>query len=181
MELSLETSNPFVSPMIDLDRVNIITIFNRINRPISDFRFDKRVNELSGDPNAAIYVSKPVLLEKSADSLKVLFDAYRHSSNEIKVLYRIFRNDSNFTDQLFELFPGYDNLDENGNVISISNKSGNPDKLITPSENEDDFKSYEYNAKNLPPFNGFQIKIVMTGTNQANVPEIKDFRAIASI
>jgi hypothetical protein len=181
MELALQTSNKFVSPMIDLDRVNVITIFNRINKPISDFRFDRRVNELSGDPNAAIYISKPVLIEKSADSLKVLFDAYRHSSNEIKVLYRIFRNDSNFSNQLFELFPGYDNLDENGNVISESNKSGNPDKFIIASENEDDFKSYEFNTKNLPAFNGFQIKIVMTGTNQAYVPEIRDFRAIASI
>jgi hypothetical protein len=181
LELSLKTNNPNVSPIIDLDRVNIVTTFNRINDPIEDFIKDRRVNENDSDPNAAIYISKPVFLDKTADSLKVLFDAYRDASNDIRVLYKLFRMDSNINDQIYELFPGYENLDINGNIINQSEKTGHSDRFIPPSETENDFLNYEYNAKNLPAFNGFQIKIIMAGTNSSKVPLIKDFRAIATV
>ena len=181
MELLLSTGDRKVSPMIDLHRVNIITTMNRINNPVSDFTLDPKVNQLSGDPNAAIYVSKIVKLQKSADSLKVLFDAYRHSSNDIRVMYRLLRNDTPDSQQLYEFFPGYDNLDENGNVINSSKNNGKSDRFVQASNTLDDFGNYEFTGKNITPFNGFQIKIIMTGTNQSYVPLIRDLRAIASI
>lgn len=181
MELVLSTNDSKVSPIIDLDRVNIILIMNRINNPILDFSLDSNVNQLMDDPNAAIYVSKIVKLEQNADNLKVLFDAYRHATNDIRVLYRLFRNDTPDENQLFDLFPGYLNLDQNGNVINQSKNDGRPDIDISSSNRIIDFNSYEYTAKNLPSFNGFQIKIIMTGTDQSNVPKIKDLRAIATI
>ena len=181
MELLLSTGDRKVSPMIDLHRVNIITTMNRINNPVSDFTLEPKVNQLSGDPNAAIYVSKLVKLQKSADSLKVLFDAYRHSTNDIRVMYRLLRNDTPDSQQLYEFFPGYDNLDENGNVISSSKNNGRSDRFVQASNTLDDFGNYEFTGKNITPFNGFQIKIIMTGTNQSYVPLIRDLRAIASI
>jgi hypothetical protein len=181
MELLLSTGDRKVSPMIDLHRVNIITTMNRINNPVSDFALDPKVNQLSGDPNAAIYVSKIVKLQKSADSLKVLFDAYRHSSNDIRVMYRLLRNDTPDSQQLYEFFPGYDNLDENGNVINSSKNNGKSDRFVQASNTLGDFGNYEFTGKNITPFNGFQIKIIMTGTNQSYVPLIRDLRAIASI
>jgi hypothetical protein len=181
LEMVLSTNDSKVSPMIDLDRVNLITVMNRIDNPVSDFTLDPRVNGIDTDPNSAIYISKQVTLAKSADSLKVLLDAYRHSSNEIKVMYRLFRNDSPNQKQNYELFPGYTNLDENGNIINYSKNTGNADTFVAPSVNSNDFRGYEYTASNLPVFNGFQIKIVMTGTNQSFVPEIKSLRAIATL
>ena len=181
MELLLSTGDRKVSPMIDLHRVNIITTMNRINNPVSDFVLEPRVNQLSGDPNAAIYVSKLVKLQKSADSLKVLFDAYRHSSNDIRVMYRLLRNDTPDSQQLYEFFPGYDNLDENGNVINSSKNNGRSDRFVQASNTLNDFGNYEFTGKNITPFNGFQIKIIMTGTNQSYVPLIRDLRAISSI
>jgi len=181
MELLLSTGDRKVSPMIDLHRVNIITIMNRINNPVSDFVLEPRVNQLNGDPNAAIYVSKLVKLQKSADSLKVLFDAYRHSSNDIRVMYRLLRNDTPDSQQLYEFFPGYDNLDENGNVINSSKNNGRSDRFVQASNTLNDFGNYEFTGKNITPFNGFQIKIIMTGKNQSYVPLIRDLRAIASI
>jgi hypothetical protein len=112
--------------------------------------------------------------------MKVLFDAYRDSSSDIRVMYRLLRSDSTFQQQFFELFPGYDNLDNNGFVIDPKNNSGKSDKFVIPSTNSSDFGSYEFNAENLPPFNGFQIKILMSGSNQALYPRIKDLRVIAS-
>ena len=181
MELLLSTGDRKVSPMIDLHRVNIITTMNRINNPVSDFVLEPRVNQLSGDPNAAIYVSKLVKLQKSADSLKVLFDAYRDESNDIRVMYRLLRNDTPDSQQLYEFFPGYDNLDENGNVINSSKNNGRSDRFVQASNTLNDFGNYEFTGKNITPFNGFQIKIIMSGTNQSYVPLIRDLRVIASI
>ena len=57
----------------------------------------------------------------------------------------------------------------------------NSSRVNISSSTESDYKEYEFNATNLPQFNGFQIKIVMSGTNFAYVPKIRDLRAIASI
>ena len=181
LQTFLSTEDSKVSPMIDLDRVNMITIMDRLNSKIKDYATDRRVNSLNSDPSAAIYLSKIVNLEKSADGLKVMFDAYRHATNDIRVLYRIFRIDAPPQYQLFELFPGFDNLDSNGNPIDVAKNNGKPDRRILSSATNTDYKEYEFNAKNLPQFNGFQIKIVMSGTNYAYVPKIRDLRAIASI
>ena len=181
MELTLSTEDEKVSPMIDLDRINLITVSNRINSKIKNYVTDPRVNSLNGDPTATTYLSRVVLLEKVADSLKVYFDAYRHETNDIRVCYRILRSDVPETSQLWQLFPGYDNLDDNGQVKDKSKNSGRPDKKVSASTSEDNFNSYEFTANNLPQFNGFQIKIMMSGTNSSHVPKISDFRVISSI
>lgn len=181
LEMDLSTNDTKVSPVIDLDRVSIITSMNRIDKPIVDFINDSRVNSIYDDPHSFIYLSRVVKLERSADSLKVLFDAYASSSNDIRVLYRIFRDDSPESQQTYELFPGYDNLDNLGNVIDPKNNDGKPDRYVNGSNYSFDYGAYEYTAKDLPSFNGYQIKLIVTGTNQAIIPSIKNFRAIATI
>ena len=181
MEVTLSTKDTKVSPVVDLDRVNIITTMNRIDKPISNFITDPRINSLYDDPHSAIYVSRIVRLKKNADGLKVYFDAYRDASNELIVMYRLLRSDTPDDQQLYELFPGYSNIDNNGNVIDEKNNDGTSDSFVLPSALPSDYASYEYTAKNLPLFNGFQIKIIMAGTNQAVVPKIKDLRIIATL
>ena len=181
LQTFLTTQDSKVSPMIDLDRVNMVTVMDRLNSKVTDYATDSRVNSLESDPSAAIYLSKVVSLEKAADGLKVMFDAYRHSTNDIRVLYRVFRIDAPPQYQLFELFPGFDNLDSNGVIIDPAKNNGKPDRRILSSATEQDYKEYEFNIKDLPQFNGFQIKIIMTGTNFAYVPKIRDLRVIASI
>ena len=181
LQAFLTTQDTKVSPMIDLDRVNMVTVMDRLNSKITDYATDSRVNSLDADPSAAIYLSKVVSLEKAADGLKVMFDAYRHSTNDIRVLYRVFRIDAPPQYQLFELFPGFENLDSNGVIIDPAKNNGKPDRRILASQTDQDYKEYEFNIKDLPQFNGFQIKIIMSGTNFAYVPKIRDLRAIASI
>lgn len=96
-------------------------------------------------------------------------------------MYRILRSDTPDIQQLYEFFPGYDNLDPDGNVINSKNNNGLPDKLVQASTLSSGYSQYEFTAKNLPLFNGFQVKIIMSGTNQSVVPKIKDLRVIASI
>ena len=151
LQTTLSTDDNKVSPFIDLDRVNMITIMDRINSKVSDYASDRRVNSIDQDPSAAIYLSKVVNLEKSADGLKVMFDAYRHSTNDIRVLYRIFRIDAPPQYQLFELFPGFENLDSNGNVIDPAKSNGKPDRRILASSTEEDYKeSVSYTHLTLP-------------------------------
>lgn len=56
-------------------------------------------------------------------------------------------------------------------------EGGKPDKVI-PEDDFENFREYEYTSDGLN-FEAFQIKIIMQSTNQANVPIIQEFRAIA--
>jgi phosphoribosyl-AMP cyclohydrolase len=182
IELTMKTDNQYVSPQIDLDRVNLITTANRINSKVSNYTTDPRVNSVIDDPTAAVYISKPVFLAKPADNLKVFFDAYRHFSNDIRVMYRIFRPDrSDIVNTPWQLFPGYANLDINSNIIDETKNDGTSDKFKSASTSSTDFKSYEFTIPHLPQFTGYQIKIHMLGTNSSFVPKIRDLRVIASI
>jgi hypothetical protein len=185
MELVLSSQDQNVSPVIDLDRLAVITTTNRLDQRVTNYPDDSRVNERFNDPNAAVYITKRVNLENPATFLQVRFGAYRHVSNDIRVLYRLLRTDTLSQESTYELFPGYDNMtDTTGDgfgdqVIDPKLNNGKPDRFVPASSNPDNFRDYQFTASNLPEFNGFEIKVIMTGTNQAYVPKIRDFRAIA--
>ncbi|WJZ47965.1 hypothetical protein [Synechococcus phage DSL-LC03] len=167
-ELVLTTDNEKVSPIIDLERLAMITTTNRIDAPVTDFINDRRVNQSTGDPHAAVYVSKKVVLENPATSLDVRFGASRPESNDIRVMYKLFRPDIPDAGQPYEFFPGYAGEDD-----------GTSDKVIASDSVEGTYSDYKFTADNLPPFTGFIIKIIMSGTNQAKPPLISDLSVIA--
>jgi|694.fasta_scaffold02943_10 hypothetical protein len=182
--LTLYSSNKYLSPQIFLDGSFTDFHSNRINSPVSDYALDGRVNSIFNDPHVAIYISNTVLLSQSATSLKVILSAYRHASADFRVLYKLIRPDSSEVEQVFELFPGYDNLTIDNNndgyldVVDSKNNNGLPDTLVRESK-ANEFLEYEFSANNLGSFTGYTIKIVMTTTNQAYPPRIKDLRTIA--
>ena len=107
--------------------------------------------------------------------------AYRDSTADFRVLYRLFKTDSSEVEQSYELFPGYDNLRDVGIdkiIVDPKLNSGRPDTLV-PASVENEFREYEFTIDNLDEFVGFQIKIVISGTNEATPPRFKDLRAIA--
>jgi len=184
LKLDLSTTNSNLSPGILWKDSSVRLNSNRLNRPIVDFSNDNRVNSILDDPHAAIYISNTVRLTQVATSLKVLISAYRHASADFRVLYSLIRPDSSEVNQSFELFPGYDNLTLDNNqdgyfdVIDLSKNSGLPDKMV-PASLENQFLEYEFSANNLGTFTGYTIKIVMSGTNQAQSPRFQDLRSIA--
>ena len=184
-ELLLTSNDQFVSPMIDTDRFGLITTTNRIDNPITDYTEDSRVNSLVNDPTSAIYITKRVSLENPATSLQTRFAAFNHISTDIRVLYRILRADVPSNEEPFILFPGYNNLkDTTGDgfgdeVRNPANNNGRPDRRVPSSRTLDEFRDYQFTANDLPEFHGFQIKVILTSSNQAIVPRIKDFRTIA--
>ena len=184
-ELVFTTNDSHVSPVVDLDRLSIVTTTNRLNQPISDYKSDARVNSMFNDPNAAIYITKVVQLENPATALQVKFAAFRHNTSDIRVLYRLIRSDGVIADSPYELFPGFRNLtDTTGDgfgdqLINGKDSDGTPDRFVPVSRTLNEFRDYQFTANDLVEFSGFQIKVIMTGTSQAYVPRIRDFRSIA--
>lgn len=183
--IRMETTNPNVSPVIDLsEAATFVVNRNRLNNPILSYVKDPRSNQLNGDPHSSVYISKRVDLLQPATSLKVLLTAYRHSSSDFRVLYRLFRSDSSEISQSYDLFPGYKNLrDTNGDgigdtIIDTNLNDGSSDVFVSSSV-DDEFLEYQFTADNLEQFNGFVIKIVMSGTNELRTPRFRDLRAIA--
>jgi hypothetical protein len=180
LEFSLETQDSRVSPIIDLEQTYVTTDFIRINNPIgiSSYASDSRVNANIEDPHSFIHISNRVDLQESANSLKVLCSSIRDANSDFRVLYKIYRNDVPDEDQVWELFPGYLNLDVNGIVLDSDDNDGRPDRNVPVSLNGE-YRDYSFTVDDLPPFTGFQIKIVGSSTSQASTPVIKDLRVIA--
>ena len=183
--INLNSTDENLSPVIRLSSGSETEfISNRLNNPIGldNYATDNRVDSITNDPHASSYVSNTISLSKPANSLKVLLSAFRPESSDFRVLYSLILADSSGVSQAFELFPGFNNvtkLDGDGfQVVDESKNDGRPDTLVTPSVNNQ-FKEYQFTADNLPEFIGFTIKIVMSGTNQARAPRIKELRAIA--
>jgi len=162
----------------------VIYVRNRLNKPVTDYANDNRVNLNTGDPHAAVYISNRVNIKQPATSLKVLVSSDRRDSADFRALFKLFRQDTEATEPTFELFPGFDNLDDTDGdgfgdqVIDLSKNSGRPDAL-TPASTDGEFVEYVFTVDDLVEFTGFQIKIEMSGSNEAESPVFKDLRVIA--
>ena len=180
---TLSTADSDISPVIDLDRVGMVLISNRVNQPITDYAGDSRASTLLDDPTAFIYANKPIALENSATSIKLMLAAYLNTFSDIRAFYAI--SDSLEAEPIYYPFPGYGNFDINGNIIDIAKNTGLPDKKIPKTDvlahgsDNIPFSDYEFTIDNLPEFRYFSVKVVGTSTNQAYPPRIRDLRAIA--
>ena len=180
--ITFTTTDKNLSPVLFTDIAFTEFYSNRIDKPISDYAFDGRVNSIMNDPHAASYVSNTISLSNAAKCLKVILSAYCHESSDFRVLYSLDRADSSEISQSFELFPGYDNnkyiTNNEYSILDSSKNSGRPDTKV-PSSLNGEFREYQFTADNLGLFTGYRIKIVMSGTNQAYAPRIKQLRTIA--
>ena len=163
LELTLNSNNENISPFIDLTRLNVILHSNLVDKPVTDFANNSIVRISGLDPHHAVYETKKIDLEFPSNGLFVKFDGHRDEEAEIKVLFKLFRNDSS----------------NDGQVYTPFNTNGSSDKFVKPNVKRDTFSEYKFTADNLPQFNGFMIKVIMTSTNQAKPPRIKNFRSIA--
>ena len=137
MPITLSSSNPNLSPVIDMTRCSWMASQNMIDNidsssdvyPTTDFVAS---TEPEGDNNAAIYLTKKITLENSATAIKVLLSAHRPASSEIKLMYKILRTDdaTEFDDLGYRYF----------------NTTGIDDNDTPASADVDDFQEYIYTA-----------------------------------
>ena len=182
IKLNLSSIDNRLSPIIDIQRMNVILTSNRVNDVISDYVTDNRVNTLTEDPTACQYISQENVLETSASSIKIIMSAHINDYSGIRAFYAI--SDSENFNPIFVPFPGYDNLNTKGEVIDVSNSNGKPDSYASLSDasgflSQDlEYKEYTFTASNLPSFKSYRIKFVLTSRNQAYVPRVRELRVI---
>ena len=178
MDITMSTTQVNLSPVIDLDRMSIIAVGNIVDNitsssdvyPTTDY---KASTEPEGDNHSAIYITKKVALQNPATALKVLLNGNIQAESDIKVLFKILPSASadDFDDLGYEFF----------------NTTGAPDNAVNVSLTPGDFQEYEYTGgvkddgigESLDEFIQFAIKIVLTSTNAAQAPKVKDLRIIA--
>lgn len=183
MTIDLASSSPYISPMIDMDRVGVIFTTNRINSRIDNYATDNRVSTLESDPSSFVYATKSIQLEAPATSIKIIVAAYVNTASDLRALYSI-QNDPN-DEQIYYPFPGYNNKNNLGQTIDDSLSDGTSDIQVPKSDvfgfasNELIFRDYEFSVDNLEEFKYFSIKLVGSSTNQAFPPRIRDLRVIA--
>ena len=166
VNLTFNTTNTKLSPVLDMQRVSAYTIQNRINKATTgntpNYVSDIAATDTS---SAAAYVTKSVVLDNISTALDVRLTQNVRSSSSVKVYFRL-------------------SSSEEARLISDIgwtpfNSTGLEDTTVTPAEDDNTFKEYKYSASGLNEFTTFQIKIVMEGTNSAYPPIIRDLRGIA--
>ena len=183
MSLALNTTDSRLSPVIDSQRVNMITTSNRINNIITNYATDSRVNVIDLDPTACQYISKEIVLENSASSIKIILSAHIGDDADIRALYSV--NNKIGLDPIFTPFPGYSNLNSRGQVIASENNNGESDSFITKSiarsfdSEKLDYREYTFTVDQLPAFRTYRVKISLESNSQCFVPRIKDLRVIS--
>jgi len=174
LRLNLGTTDARVSPVIDTQRMSIIATSNRVNSVITDYVTDSRVNGIDTDPTAFQYLSKEISLENPATSIKVIVDVFKDRDADIRGFFAI-ADHQNFT-PIYEAFPGFNNIDERGQIIDIANNDGSSDTFVSPVE---DYREHTFTIEELSSFRSYRIKLSLTSTNQANPPRIRNLRVIA--
>jgi len=171
MEITMASSNNYVSPVIDLQRASLSLIGNRIDNQAvaaaAGFNvpalFTAETDHLRGSMLSK-HVTKPVSLLSDAVGLKVLLSANRPSAADF--------------DLYIKTSTGDDNVISNVSWTLVGRQS-----LVPSDESRDVFREYTYliggDNGALLPFTIFQLKIVFKSTNSSKVPVIKDLRAIA--
>ena len=155
IDLTMRSTNPNLSPVIDTDRMSSILVMNRINQPSDDSSSLLSV----GDENNAVYITRAADLTNPSGAIKVYFTGYRPPNTNIRVLYRVRPSGSTDSIETFG-FTYFDDGDQ------------------PPTNEKRIFGEYQYEANGLD-FDQYQIKIVLQSPNQAYTPILKDLRAIA--
>ena len=183
MRLSLNTADTRVTPVIDAQRVSAVLTSNRVNDVITNYATDPRVDSIDEDPTAFQYVSKEVVLENSASSIKIILAAHINTDADIRAFYCV--SDKPGLEPIFTPFPGYSNLNIRGEVINAEDNNGESDVFVVKSNSEEfdprftEYKEYTFTVDQLPAFRTYRIKINLTSKTQCYVPKIKDLRVIA--
>tara|TARA_Y100000022_G_scaffold168774_1_gene154014 strand:+ start:10 stop:1920 length:1911 start_codon:yes stop_codon:yes gene_type:complete len=183
MSLTLNSDDTRISPIIDAQRVNAIVTSNRVNNIITNYATDSRVDIIEEDPTACQYISKEIVLENSASSIKIILAAHVGEDADIRAFYAV--NNNVGLEPVFTPFPGYSNFNSRGQVISAENSNGESDSFIVKSNTKSfdseniDYREYTFTIDQLPAFRTYRVKILLTSNSQCFVPRIKELRAIA--
>lgn len=170
MQVTMKTTNPLVSPILDLQRATLNCVHTLISRQDSaatdgfnvPLTYVGERNPQNGTESAK-HVTTVTTLAEEAVGLKVLVSANKPPQADFQVYYRTAGE---------------------GDVIRKSAWTEVTAQNSLPSDtNPNVFREYRYLVGGdnglARPFTQFQLKIVMRSTSSAHVPTFRDLRAIA--
>lgn len=161
----LYSSDAYVSPVIDLERVSMICVENIIDAKadLTIPETDKRLGSAK-----AKYVTRTVTLNDgfSATSLVTHLNINRPAGSTIEV-YARFKNE----------FDTNTISDKEWVLLTQESNGGNTSQ--TDQYVEDTWSVYDYTYNGFANFNQFEVKVVMHSTNSSKVPVLSDIRVIA--
>ena len=168
MQIVMASTNDFLSPMIDLERVSLVNINNRIDKPVSSGTGGNIVQNFvaetaaTGGSGLAKYITRQINLDANSQALRIMFAANRPSGAEIEVYYRSQESSS----------------DVDFNTLAYTQAT--LDSAVATTDDTTVFRDYQFTVNNINPnFTTFQIKICLKSTQSTKVPRVKDFRVIA--
>ena len=149
--LQMTTSDPKVSPVIDLQRVSVLALENVID-----------------NVDAAQHITTAVTVNDSSQAIKVMFSGNRPPGSDFEVYFKAAADEDALTA-----------TDDNGDFITNWTQV-TIDKVQPSDENTATFRDYEYTA-DVDQFTAFKVKIVMHANSSSKSPTIRDLRAIALV
>tara|TARA_R110000772_G_scaffold202490_6_gene312818 strand:+ start:708 stop:6215 length:5508 start_codon:yes stop_codon:yes gene_type:complete len=161
LSANLTSEDEYLTPAIDFDRISLICNGNNINDVVTN-----ETNPASGDATAR-YISKKVVLNDPADKLNVYIGANQPEGSRVRVYGRF--DDEIGSPQVIDL--------KDASWVELSSAS-------IPETTDEEVTTFTEVAYEIDPtndFTQFQLKIVMTSDDAAQVPIINDLRAIATI
>jgi len=170
MQVTLKSTSPYLSPIVDLERAKVMTMHNLISKQDSaatsgfnvPLTYISETHPMFGSESAK-HITKITTLTEEAVGLKILLAANRPPESDFQVYWRC--GDASVA------------LEQNMWTLVT------PENTLPPDTNKNTFREYRYlvggEGGALPPFTKFQTKIVMRSTNSAQVPTFRDLRVIA--
>ena len=156
---TLSTTNSKISPVIDLDRLSLVTFDNIVNNS-SEFEDSRDDGQC-----AARYITKSIKLESAADQINIYADAMRPDDSTSIEVYAKFKSHSSANS--FDSF-GWTKIEpKNGTKVPVSTNF--------------EFGEVQFEGSTTEEFDQVAVKVLFKSSNKAFVPEIKNLRVIASL
>ena len=173
LKATMNSETTTVSPVIDLNRVSVVTINNRLDNPAGSVITGRNLVEnykeetvAHGSSALSKYITRRIDLSNPAAALRMFISINRPLSSSIGVYYKILATDNSDT-----------------NFDSLLWSAVSPTSAIPTSSNPNDYTEIEYNVTELALsnklFTAFAVKIVFFSSNSSAAPSCRDFRAIA--
>lgn len=148
----LSTTDEALSPVIDMNRLSVFTIQNRISANNGSEAV------ANNGPEVSKYITKKIELNEQADIATVYLNALKPFAASIDLFFRT--------------------ASGNEDISTVAFTSASPTKVIPTSSSE--FNEVRYDIDPAGSFGAIQFKIVLKSTISSQVPILKDFRAICA-
>ena len=159
LQATLSTTNSLISPVVDLDRISLVTFDNIVNNS-TEFEGTRDDGQC-----AARYITKSIKLESPADQINVYADAMRPDASTSIEVYAKFNTLNSTTP--------FDSL----GWTKINPKDGSKVPVSTNFE----FGEVQFEGNTTEEYDQVAVKVLFKSSNKSFVPEIKNLRVIATL